>query len=313
MKPSVEHLDWGTVDYSEALERQRELFERLVSAKSNCEERGDPDFFASGVADGALTERHPTEDSTETYSLGRAAEKACQRPDHEKAAGWIVLCEHPHVYTLGRSGQAGNLLVSEEFLRSKGASLHRTERGGDITYHGPGQIVGYPILDLERLGIGLREYIAALETAVIETVAHFGIEAGRVEGKTGVWIGGQEEINTECFRQSGDYATLGEKNEEGVYSVVNDRTIFETAEAESPLSRKPVRKICAIGVRASRGVVMHGFALNVATDLGWFDHINPCGFVGGAVTSLEQETGRKVEMGEVKKVLCERLFDNLKI
>ncbi len=178
-------------------------------------------------------------------------------------AGWLVMCQHPHVYTLGRSGKAENLLVGEELLRSKGASLYRTERGGDITYHGPGQIVGYPILDLERLGIGLRGYIAALEQSVIETVAHFGIEAGRIEGKTGVWV---------CDK-----------------------------------------KICAIGVKASRGVVMHGLALNVATDLGWFDHINPCGFVGGGVTSMEKELGRKIAPEEVKMLLAERLAVNLRI
>ncbi len=105
-------------------------------------------------------------------------------------AGWLILCEHPHVYTLGKSGKPENLLVSEEFLREKGAALHRIERGGDITYHGPGQIVGYPILDLEQVGLGLREYVEAVEQSVIETVAEYGIEAGRIEGKTGVWVYG---------------------------------------------------------------------------------------------------------------------------
>ncbi len=217
----VEFVDWGVVEYGVAVERQRELFERLIAEK-------------------------------ETATPG---------------AGWLVFCEHPHVYTLGRSGVADNLLVSEDVLREKGAALYRTERGGDITYHGPGQIVGYPIVDLERLGLGLKEYVGALEQSVMEAVAAFGIEAGRVSGKTGVWI----------------------------------------ADARGE------RKICAIGVKASRGVVMHGFALNVSTGLEWFGLINPCGFVGGEVTSIERETGRRIEMAEVKKVLREKLKSRLGI
>ena len=193
------------------------------------------------------------------------------------AGGSVIFCEHPHVFTLGRSGRDENLLVSEQALRSKGAALYRVERGGDITYHGPGQIVVYPVLDLERVGLGLREYIAALETAVIDTVAEFGsrnadggfsyAEVVRIPGKTGVWI-----------KDAG-----GE------------------------------RKLCAIGVRASRGVVMHGLALNVATDLGWFGMINPCGMAGAAVTSMEMETGRKIALEEVKMLLVERLKENLRI
>jgi lipoyl(octanoyl) transferase len=166
MAAKVEFVDWGTVDYAEALARQRELFDRLIAAKSD-----------AVVASGPEAARQKT-----------AEEVRQMRSDHKKWAGWLVFCEHPHVYTLGKSGKNGNLLVSEEFLRSRGATLHRTERGGDITYHGPGQIVGYPILDLEKAGLGLRGYIAALEQAVIETLAHFGIEAGRVDGKTGVWV-----------------------------------------------------------------------------------------------------------------------------
>ncbi len=219
----VEFVDWGTVDYAEALTRQRKLFDTLIDRKAT--------------------------------------------PDPGQGAGWLIFCEHPPVYTLGRSGRAENLLVNEEVLREKGATLHRTERGGDITFHGPGQIVGYPIVDLERLSLGLREYIGALEQGVIETVAHFGIEAGRASGKTGVWI--------------------------------------KDASGE--------RKICAIGVKASRGVVMHGFALNVSTGLAWFEMINPCGFVGGAVTSIERETGVEIALEEVKSLLREHLCENLKI
>jgi lipoyl(octanoyl) transferase len=167
----------------------------------------------------------------------------------------ILLCEHPAVYTLGKSGDAGNMLAGEEFLRSRGASLYHIDRGGDITFHGPGQLVGYPILDLEREGMGLREYIHSLEQAVIDTVAEFGISGTRVAGAAGVWLtdGG------------------------------------------------PLRKICAIGVRSSRYVTMHGFALNANTDLRWFDYINPCGFADRGVTSIAVETGEEVDMARLKE------------
>lgn len=187
-------------------------------------------------------------------------------PPHE--AGYLLLVEHPAVYTLGKSGHAENMLVSEEFLRSHGAEYYHIDRGGDITFHGEGQIVGYPILDLERLGIGLRQYIDSLEEAVIRTVAAYGIVAGRIAGASGVWIA-----------------------EEG---------------------RAP-RKICAIGVRSSRYVTMHGFALNVATDLRWFSYINPCGFTDRGATSIERETGRCVPMDEVKSHVVKNLEEILKI
>lgn len=168
----------------------------------------------------------------------------------------LLLCEHPHVYTLGKSGVEGNLLVNDEFLKSIDATYFKTDRGGDITYHGYGQLVGYPILDIESLGMGLKDYIEALEECVIRTVADYGIKSGRLEGATGVWLDA------------------------------------ETAKA---------RKICAIGVRASRYITMHGFALNVNTDLKYFSYINPCGFVDKGVTSLENELGEKVDMEEVKR------------
>ena len=174
----------------------------------------------------------------------------------------LLLCEHPHVYTLGRSGAAENLLVSEAFLRQIGATWFKTDRGGDITYHGYGQLTGYPILDLERVGMGLKEYIYALEEAIIRTVADHGIRAGRLDGATGVWL---------------------------------------DAEKGEIKGTKCPRKIAAIGVKASRFVTMHGFALNANTDLKYFSYINPCGFVDKGVTSLEAELGRKVPMEEVKK------------
>lgn len=167
------------------------------------------------------------------------------------AKGVLMLCEHPHVYTLGKSGHANNLLVSETFLKSIGASYYHIDRGGDITYHGYGQLVGYPILDLSSIrtgkgvGLGLKEYIHLLEESVIATIAEWGIEGHRVEHATGVWL---------------------------------DAT-----------DTKPERKICAIGVKASRFVTMHGFALNVTTDLKYFSYINPCGFTDKGVTSMAAE------------------------
>ena len=168
----------------------------------------------------------------------------------------LLLCEHPHVYTLGKSGVAENLLVSDEFLRQIGATWFKTDRGGDITYHGYGQLTGYPILDLERFGMGLKEYIHALEEAIIRTVADYGIASERLDGATGVWL-----------------------------------------EKDPPRARK----IAAIGVKASRFVTMHGFALNANTDLKYFSYINPCGFVDKGVTSLKQELGREVDFDEVKR------------
>ena len=177
-------------------------------------------------------------------------------------AGTVLLVEHPPVYTLGKSGHAENLLVNQEALEAMGAQFFHIDRGGDITFHGPGQLVCYPILDLERIGIGLRGYIEALEEAVIRTVAEYGITAGRIAGASGVWI--------------------------------------------DPEGRRP-RKICAIGVRSSRFITMHGFALNVSTDLGWFTRINPCGFTDRGVTSIESETGLLPPMQEVKQAVIEIL------
>ena len=170
--------------------------------------------------------------------------------------------EHPPVYTLGKSGHAENLLVNQEALEAMGAQFFHIDRGGDITFHGPGQLVCYPILDLERLGIGLREYIEALEEAVIRTVAEYGIAAGRIAGASGVWI--------------------------------------------DPGKARP-RKICAIGVRSSRYVTMHGFALNVTTDLQWFSRINHCGFTDRGVTSIAAETGLQPPMQKVKQTVIKIL------
>lgn len=170
----------------------------------------------------------------------------------------IILCEHPHVYTLGRSGKENNMLLSEDQLQKIGATLYHIDRGGDITYHGPGQLVCYPILNLEEFELGLKEYVHLLEEAVIGVCASYGIVAGRLEKATGVWLEG------------------------------------DTARA---------RKICAIGVRSSHYVTMHGLALNVNTDLRYFSYIHPCGFIDKGVTSLRQELGSEVPMHEVKRRL----------
>ncbi len=195
-------------------------------------------------------------------------EAACSENYNKDDVGTIILVEHPPVYTLGKNGVLENMLIESPAIKALGASFFHIDRGGDVTFHGEGQIVGYPILDLERVGIGLKEYIAALEEAVIRTVATWGIEGKRVEGASGVWIVGA----------SG-------------------------AEA----------KICAIGVRSSRYVTMHGFALNVNTDLKWFDHINPCGFTNKGVTSIAKEVGKEVSMEDSKRLVIKFLSEILNV
>ncbi|MBN2611926.1 MAG: lipoyl(octanoyl) transferase LipB [Bacteroidales bacterium] len=169
----------------------------------------------------------------------------------------VLFCEHPHVYTLGKSGQQENLLINPEFLQSIGATFFKIDRGGDITYHGPGQLVGYPIINLELFGIGVKTYIHNLEESIIETLKDFGIISSRLPGSTGVWLDAEKQGFS--------------------------------------------RKICAIGVKISRYVTMHGFALNVNPDLNYFTYINPCGFVDKGVTSMEKELGKKADMEEVKR------------
>jgi lipoyl(octanoyl) transferase len=179
--------------------------------------------------------------------------------------GTLIFVEHPHVYTLGKSGSENNLLLNFIQLRAKDAKFFRIDRGGDITYHGPGQIVGYPIFDLEVMKIGLKEYIFRLEDAIIRTLSEYKLEGDRLKGGTGVWI--------------------------------------------EPETEGKARKICAIGVKASRYVTMHGFALNVNTDLTYFSHINPCGFTDKEVTSLEKELGKQQEINEVKDIVRRKLRD----
>ncbi len=219
--------DLGQISYKDAWEYQERLFQEVIAWKLGNEE---------------LSEL-----------------------ERKESLNYLLFCEHPHVFTLGKSGKVGNLLVSTQQLVEKHLSFFRTNRGGDITYHGPGQIVGYPIFDLEWLGLGIHDYIRNLEETVILTIAEFGIKGERLKGATGVWI--------------------------------------------EPSIKGRSRKICAIGVRASQWVTMHGLALNVNTDLSYFDLINPCGFTDKAVTSLEKEIGQKQESDKVKQILKEKFSE----
>lgn len=173
----------------------------------------------------------------------------------EATKNHFLFVEHPHVYTLGKSGDLNNLLLNEKQLLEKGATFYKINRGGDITYHGPGQIVGYPILDLENFFTDIHKYLRLLEETIILTIAEYGLKGERSEGETGVWL----DVNTPF-----------------------------------------VRKICALGIRSSRWVTMHGFALNANVNLGYFDNIIPCGIKGKAVTSMEAELNQKVDIEEVK-------------
>lgn len=174
----------------------------------------------------------------------------------------LLFCQHPHVYTLGKSGAMENLLVNNKQLQDIGATFFKTNRGGDITYHGPGQMVVYPVLDLEQFFTDLGRYMRTLEEAVIQTIAEFGIAGGRLEGATGVWL-----------------------------------------DSEDPAK---ARKICAMGVKCSRWLTIHGIALNINTDLSYFGHIVPCGIADKGVTSMEKELGHTIDEAAVKKIFKEK-------
>ena len=217
MNKQVIVKDLGNKDYKETWDYQESLFEEIVAKKTNNKANGT---------------NLPT-------------------------TNYFLFVEHPHVYTLGKSGHIENLLIDEEGLKNKGATFYKINRGGDITYHGPGQIVGYPILDLENFFTDIHKYLRSLEEVIIRTLSDYGLKGERSEGETGVWL----DVGT-------------------------------------PFARK----ICAMGVRCSRWVTMHGFALNVNTDLGYFDNIIPCGIRGKAVTSLNVELAKdKVDLQEVKQ------------
>ncbi|GIV37165.1 MAG: octanoyltransferase [Cyclobacteriaceae bacterium] len=182
-----------------------------------------------------------------------------------QTSNYLIFCQHPHVYTLGRNGHPAHLLADAAQLERLGATYVHTNRGGDITYHGPGQLVGYPVLDLENFFTDIHRYMRSLEEAIILTLQHFGLPAGRIEGLTGVWVDPQEPHRA--------------------------------------------RKICAMGVKTSRWVTLHGFALNVNTNLSYFNYIVPCGIRDKAVTSMEKELGRSVALTDVALVLKAKLAE----
>lgn len=223
----VHFIDLGLMDYKQAWDYQENLFSEVVASK---------------VKNRTL-------------------------PDNEqlKTNNYLLFCEHPHVYTLGKTGDKEHLLISEKQLAEKNAVYYKINRGGDITYHGPGQIVGYPILDLDNFFTDIHKYLRFLEEMVIRTLAEYGIPSGRSQGETGVWIDVENSLKA--------------------------------------------RKICAMGVRASRWVTMHGFALNVNVDLDYFGNIIPCGITDKAVTSLDKELGREVDEEEVKQKLKKHFAD----
>ena len=185
-------------------------------------------------------------------------------PDQQLAThNYLIFCEHPHVFTLGKSGDEKNLLVKEENLHTINASYYPINRGGDITYHGPGQLVVYPVIDLENFFTDIHKYMRLLEESVIQTLSEFSIRSGRISGLTGVWLGSENENN--------------------------------------------LRKICALGVKTSRWVALHGLAFNVNSNLDYFKYIVPCGIEDKAVTSLEKELGRQQDMTHVKLILKEKI------
>ena len=224
MNKKVSFKCLGFIDYKQCWDLQEELFAEILAVKSS----------------------------------NRKENKTVSTKNH------LIFCEHPHVYTLGKSGDEKNLLVNEDYLKSRGATFYKINRGGDITYHGPGQIVGYPILDLDNFFTDIHKYLRFLEEAVILTLKEYGLESERSPGETGVWF----DVGT-----------------------------------------PKARKICALGVKISRWVTMHGFAFNVNSDLSYFENIIPCGITDKSVTSLQKELGKEVDMNEVKNKLKAHLIE----
>ena len=225
LNKKTKYFDLGLMDYKQAWDYQTNLFQSILDVKS------------------------------QNRNL----------PAHEQQANnnYLLFCEHPHVYTLGKSGDENNILIKKEDLHTIEATYYHINRGGDITYHGPGQIVVYPIIDLENFFTDIHQYMRLLEEAVIQTLAECHISAGRIKGLTGVWIDFEDE--------------------------------------------KKARKICAMGVKTSRWVTMHGLAFNVNADLSYFKHIVPCGIDDKAVTSMEKELGAKQDFEKVKSILKNKI------
>ena len=224
MNKKVKFEDLGLIDYKKCWDYQEELFSKILAVKST-------------------NRKEDKSDATENH---------------------LLFCEHPHVYTLGKSGDKTNLLVNEDYLKSRNATFYKINRGGDITYHGPGQIVGYPILDLDNFFTDIHKYLRLLEEVVILTLKEYGLEGERSSGETGVWF----DVGT-----------------------------------------SKARKICALGVKSSRWVTMHGFAFNVNSDLSYFGNIIPCGITDKSVTSLQKELGEKLDMDEVRNKLKTHLIE----
>ena len=222
----IKYLDLGISEYKHTWDKQEELLNQIVEIKK----------ANSNAGEGTVV-------TTPNY---------------------LIFVEHPHVYTLGKSGDEHNLLLNYIQLQAKDATFFKTDRGGDITYHGPGQIVGYPILDLENFGMGLRQYIYSIEEAIIKAVVLYGLKATRDPHATGVWL---------------------------------------------DVGKPTARKICAIGVKSSRYVTMHGFALNINTNLEYFKYINPCGFSDKGVTSLEKELGSRQDFERAKELVLEKFAE----
>lgn len=218
-KVIFQHL--GTIDYKEAWDYQEKLFAEIISIKTANRDLPDSEV--------------------------------------KETPNYLLFCQHPHVYTLGKSGSEEHLLINDAELKAREATYYKINRGGDITYHGPGQLVGYPILDLDNFFTDIHRYMRFLEEAIILTLAEYGIDAGRINGLTGAWLDYEKQQNP--------------------------------------------RKICALGVKSSRWVTMHGFAFNINSDLSYFDHIVPCGIEGKAVTSMEKELGQKQNIKEIEKKL----------
>jgi lipoyl(octanoyl) transferase len=223
--------DLGLIEYQKAWEYQTELFNSVLEIKS--------------------------------------ANRNLSKDEQLTTNNYLLFCEHPHVFTLGKSGVENNLLVAKENLNTIDATYFHINRGGDITYHGPGQIVGYPVIDLENFFTDIHQYMRLLEEAVIQTLKEFGVSAGRIAGLTGVWLDVDDE--------------------------------------------KKARKICALGVKTSRWVTLHGFAFNINTDLSYFNYIVPCGITDKAVTSLDYELGHRVDMQQVKNILKGKIAELFKM
>lgn len=326
--------DLGSMDYGRCWDLQRQLFDALLAAKgaarsaaaaeqakaaggqhaTAAEQAKAAEGQHAGAAEGQQTGAESLAGAAATKPQAGAA-KAVEADAED--VGTLLLVEHPPVYTLGKSGHAENLLVGREMLERLGAQFYHIDRGGDITFHGPGQLVVYPILDLERLGIGLRAYIEALEECVIRVAAHYGLRTGRIAGASGVWLGAGTDYGAAPAAATATEAAA--TTTEGAATATEDAATAKEDAAEGAArcigtaADGPTRKLCAIGVRSSRYITMHGFALNVSTDLRWFERINPCGFRDRGATSLERETGRTIAMEEVKALVAKSLSEILNV